>query len=61
MALETDFNVTPYYDDYDESKDYHKVLFKPAVALQARELTQLQTILQNQVENLVVMYLKKDP
>ena len=45
MALETDFNVTPYYDDYDESKDYHKVLFKPAVALQARELTQLQTIL----------------
>ena len=50
MALETDFNVTPYYDDYDESKDYHKVLFKPAVALQARELTQLQTILQNQVE-----------
>ena len=50
MALETDFNVSPYYDDYDESKDYHKVLFKPAVALQARELTQLQTILQNQVE-----------
>ena len=50
MALETDFNVTPYYDDYDESKDYHKVLFKPAVALQARELTQLQSILQNQVE-----------
>ena len=50
MALETDFNVSPYYDDYNESKDYHKVLFKPAVALQARELTQLQTILQNQVE-----------
>ena len=50
MALETDFNVSPYYDDYSESKDYHKVLFKPAVALQARELTQLQTILQNQVE-----------
>ena len=45
MALETDFNVSPYYDDYSESKDYHKVLFKPAVALQARELTQLQTIL----------------
>ena len=50
MALETDFNVSPYYDDYDESKDYHRVLFKPAVALQARELTQLQTILQDQVE-----------
>ena len=50
MGIETDLNVSPYYDDYDESKNYHKVLFKPAVALQARELTQLQTILQNQVE-----------
>lgn len=50
MGIETDLNVSPYYDDYDETKNYHKVLFKPAVALQARELTQLQTILQNQVE-----------
>ena len=50
MGIETDLNVSPYYDDYDESKDYHKVLFKPAVALQARELTQAQTILQTQIE-----------
>jgi len=50
MGIETDLNVSPYYDDFDETKNYHKVLFKPAVALQARELTQLQTILQNQVE-----------
>ena len=50
MAIETDLNVSPYYDDYDESKDYHRVLFKPAVALQARELTQAQTILQTQIE-----------
>ena len=50
MGIETDLNVSPYYDDYDETKNYQKVLFKPAVALQARELTQLQTILQNQVE-----------
>ena len=50
MAIETDLNVSPYYDDYDESKDYHRILFKPAVALQARELTQAQTILQTQIE-----------
>jgi len=50
MGIETDLNVNPYYDDYDETKDFHRVLFKPAVPLQARELTTLQTILQNQVE-----------
>jgi hypothetical protein len=50
MPLKTDFNVSPYFDDYDENKNYHRVLFRPAVAVQARELTQLQTILQNQIE-----------
>ena len=50
MALNTDFNVSPYYDDFDEDKNFHRVLFRPAVPIQARELTQLQTILQNQVE-----------
>ena len=50
MGIETDLNVNPYYDDFDENKDFHRVLFKPAVPLQARELTQLQTILQNQIE-----------
>ena len=50
MGIETDLNVNPYYDDFDETKDFHRVLFKPAVPLQARELTQLQTILQNQIE-----------
>ena len=50
MPINTDLNVTPYYDDYDEDKKYHRVLFRPSVPVQARELTQLQTILQNQVE-----------
>ena len=50
MGIETDLNVNPYFDDYDENKDFHRVLFKPAVPLQARELTTLQTILQNQIE-----------
>lgn len=50
MGLNTDFSQAPYFDDFDETKNFHKVLFKPAVAVQARELTQLQTILQNQIE-----------
>ena len=43
------FNVSPYYDDYDTSKDFLRVLFRPGYSVQARELTTLQTILQNQV------------
>ena len=44
-----DFNVDPYYDDFDAAKNYHRILFKPGFAVQARELTQSQTILQNQI------------
>lgn len=44
------FNIDPYYDDFDESKKFLKMLFRPGVALQARELSQIQSILQNQVE-----------
>ena len=50
MAI--NFNVNPYYDDYDEDKGFHRILFKPGVAVQARELTQLQTIMQKQVERM---------
>lgn len=52
-------NVNPYFDDYDESRNYYKILFKPGVALQARELTQVQTILQNQISK-IGSYLFKD-
>ena len=45
------FNVDPYYDDFDPSKNFHRILFKPGAAVQARELTQSQTILQNQISN----------
>ena len=50
MGLTTDFNQSPYFDDFDETKNFYRTLFKPGVALQARELTQLQTVLQNQIE-----------
>ena len=49
MAQETNLNVAPYYDDFDPAKDYHKILFKPGQPVQARELTGLQSVLQNQV------------
>jgi hypothetical protein len=42
-------NVNPYFDDFDETKNYHRILFKPGVAVQARELTQLQTMIYNQI------------
>ena len=50
MAQKTDLNVAPYYDDFDNTDNFHKVLFRPGFAVQARELTQLQSILQNQIE-----------
>ena len=50
MPAKTDFNISPYYDDFVESKKFHRILFRPAFAVQARELTQAQTILQNQIE-----------
>ena len=50
MPQQTNLNVSPYFDDFDATNDYHKVLFKPGYPVQARELTTLQSILQNQVE-----------
>jgi len=50
MSIETDLSVTPYFDDYREDKDYYKILFQPSVPVQVRELNQLQTLLQQQIE-----------
>ena len=50
MPQQTNLNVAPYFDDFDANNDFHKVLFKPGYPVQARELTTLQSILQNQVE-----------
>jgi len=51
MSQETNLNVAPYYDDFNPAKDYYKVLFKPGQPVQARELTGLQSMLQNQVSS----------
>ena len=50
MPQETNLNVSPYFDDFNEEKNFNRVLFKPASPVQARELTTLQSILQNQIE-----------
>ena len=50
MPARTDFNVSPYWDTFAQSNDFYRVLFRPGFAVQARELTTLQTILQNQIE-----------
>jgi hypothetical protein len=47
MAL--NFNIDPYFDDYDERDKFYRLLFRPGYPVQARELTQMQSILQNQI------------
>ena len=49
MAL--NLNTSPYFDNFDEAKKFARILFKPGVAVQARELTQLQTMLQDSIGN----------
>ena len=47
-----DQNVFPYYDDFDNTKNFKRVLFRPSFAVQARELTQLQTNLSDQIKSI---------
>lgn len=51
MPQNTNLNVSPYFDDFDENKNYKRVLFKPGTPIQSRELTTLQSVLQNQIES----------
>ena len=44
------WNTEPYNDDFDENNKFHRILFRPSYAVQARELTQLQSILQDQIK-----------
>ena len=58
MPQQTNLNVSPYFDDFDPNSDYYKVLFKPGYPVQARELTTLQSILQNQIEKFGLSFYK---
>ena len=50
MPQKTNLNISPYYDDFNKEDKFYKVLFKPGFPVQARELTTLQSSLQNQIE-----------
>jgi hypothetical protein len=43
-------NSAPYYDDFDPADNYLKILFLPGRTIQPRELTQLQTTIQEQIK-----------
>ena len=59
MPQETNLNVSPYFDDFDKDKNFHRVLFKPGAPVQARELSTLQSILQNQIEQFGTHFFKE--
>ncbi len=59
MPQETNLNVSPYFDDFDKDKNFYRVLFKPGSPVQARELSTLQSILQNQIEQFGTHFFKE--
>jgi hypothetical protein len=50
MPQDTNLNISPYFDDFNPESNYFRFLFKPGTPIQARELTSLQSTLQNQIE-----------
>ena len=48
-AFTTTTFETTYKDDFKDSDNYHRILFNSGKALQARELTQMQTIIQEEI------------
>ena len=51
MPQNTNLNIAPYFDDFDKANNFYRVLFRPGYPIQARELTTLQSLMQNQVES----------
>jgi hypothetical protein len=50
MPIKTNLNSAPYFDDFDQADNYYKTLFRPSVPVQARELTSIQSTLQDQID-----------
>lgn len=50
MPIKTPLNISPYFSAYNTANQYYHTLFKPSVAVQVRELNELQMQLQNQIE-----------
>jgi hypothetical protein len=51
-AFTSEIFSSTYRDDFKDSDNFHRVLFNSGRALQARELTQLQTIMQRELARL---------
>ena len=51
MPQNTNLNIAPYFDDFDKANNFYRVLFRPGYPIQARELTTLQSLMQNQIES----------
>ena len=49
-----------YKDDYKDSDNYSQILFNAGRALQARELTQMQTIIQKEIQRFANNVYTKD-
>lgn len=50
LVVPASTKISPYWDDFNEDKNFMRLLFRPGYAIQSRELTQIQTMLQNQIE-----------
>ncbi len=59
MPQNTNLNISPYFDDFDKNKNFYRVLYRPGFPIQARELTTMQSILQNQIESMGQHFFKE--
>ena len=59
MSLQKNLNVSPYYDDFDPKNNFYRVLYKAGFPVQARALTQSQTILQDKIETMMSRLVKE--
>ena len=57
MPAQHNLNIPPYNDDWDPKKKFNRVMYRPGFPIQARELNQSQTILQDQIEQIASHFL----
>lgn len=50
MPIETPLSGAPAFDDYDAKKDFYRMVYRPGLPVQTRELNQQQTYHQVQIE-----------
>ena len=55
----TKFPNAPHFDDFDEKKNFNRILFRPRIAIQPREMNQFQSIFANQFDVLLSHFFKE--